>query len=171
LLDGDVISLLLGCAGMALLLAIFVVSVVRWCRAPSSAACAGLVVGACFCFAFGQAGSGMRLDNGLQVWVQMAIIAMIVAFTAGRLAIGFAAFAAMAAFVVLAAFGAFADPVGVLVLLPVLVLVAAIVARYFPGGARLVPLPANRAARVTRTARLLVGGRGGARDRGWSSPR
>jgi hypothetical protein len=40
LLDGDVISLLLGCAGTALLLAIFAVSVLRWRPRRPDRACA-----------------------------------------------------------------------------------------------------------------------------------
>jgi hypothetical protein len=151
--DGAALSLA-GYAGMALLLVIFGVSVLQWRRAPElhSIRWAPLV-GALLCLAFGQGSADMSLTSTEQ-WLYLVIIVMIVAFTCGRFALGFGVFAALVMLMLLATFGFFDRWDAIVLLLPALVLLAAIAVRYLPGGARWVPLPADRAARMRR----VVGG-------------
>ncbi|QSB16586.1 hypothetical protein JQS43_10095 [Natronosporangium hydrolyticum] len=144
-----------GYAGMVLLLVVFAVGLWRWHQEPELYGIRWApLVGAVLCFAFGQAGPGLRL-NPAEEWMYLVIVGMVVAFTCGRAAVGFGLFAGMVVLFLLAAFGFFANSAAIIWLLPAFGLLAAIALRYLPGGARLVPISEDRAGRVRRLAWAL----------------
>lgn len=160
-LDGDVVTLV-GYAGSVVALAVFAVGLVRWRRDPAAHGVRWApLVGAVLALGFGQTGRDMGADNVLQASMPIVIVVMIVAFTCGRLMVGFGVFGAMAVFVTLTTIvGTAPESVRLPVLLALstmFVLLAAIAARYFPSRAAPVSLPHARARQVRRTVWSLWG--------------